>query len=168
MALVQNGQRDAFAELFARHKDPLWAFLVRRSGDPEAAADLYQESFLRVWRSAPTYNRDQPFKPWLYRVAINAARDRFRRSKREPEVVDVESIEASGVLAPEIPPTDLEKAIKSLPDALREAFVLGAVLGMDHNEVAGVLEITPDNARARISRARARLRELLVPAKGEA
>jgi RNA polymerase sigma-70 factor (ECF subfamily) len=100
-------------------------------------------------------------------VAINAARDRFRRSKREPEVVEVESIETSSALPPELPPTDLEKAINGLPGQLREAFVLGAVLGMDHNEVAGILEITPDNARARISRARVRLRELLA-VKGEA
>jgi RNA polymerase sigma-70 factor (ECF subfamily) len=56
---------------------------------------------------------------------------------------------------------DLEQAIGALPENLREAFLLGVVEGFDHREVAGQLEISPDNARARISRARARLRELL-------
>jgi RNA polymerase sigma-70 factor (ECF subfamily) len=56
---------------------------------------------------------------------------------------------------------DLEAAIGSLPENLREAFLLGAVEGFDHREVAAQLEISPDNARARISRARARLREIL-------
>ena len=55
----------------------------------------------------------------------------------------------------------LERALAQLPENLRDAFMLTAVLGMDHNEVAAALDISPDNARARVSRARTRLRELL-------
>jgi RNA polymerase sigma-70 factor (ECF subfamily) len=56
---------------------------------------------------------------------------------------------------------DIHAAVAQLPDTLREAFLLGAVQGFDHNEVAQALDITPSNARARISRARAQLREAL-------
>lgn len=167
MVLVQRGRQDAFEALFARHRDPLWGFLVRKTGDRDGAADVYQEAFLRVWKSAHTYREGQSFKPWLYRIALNTARDRWRRTQREPDTVALDP-ELRGRRRDPMSGRDLERAIAALPDTLREAFLLGAVQGMDHNEVAAALDITPSNARARISRARSRLRAALAESGEEA
>ena len=162
MVLVQQSDRAAYAELFGRYQAPIWSFLVRRTGDTEAASELFQEAFLRVWRSAATWHPDQRFKPWVFRVASNVCRDRHRSQQREVETVEID-VERSGPTRSHDPiaTVDLERALATLPDNLREAFLLGAVHGLDHNEVATVLDITPANARARISRARARLRDVL-------
>ena len=162
MELVQAGNKDAFGALFARYRGPVWSWLARRTGDRELSAELYQESFMRVWRSAHTYRRGQPVKPWVYRIAGNVARDRFRREQRRVDTVEIDSERATTEQPHPMSGVDLERAIASLPDTLREAFLLGAVHGMDHNEVAEALDITPANARRRISRARAQLREMLA------
>jgi RNA polymerase sigma-70 factor (ECF subfamily) len=163
MERVQQGDRAAYHDLFARYKAPIWSYLVRRTGDQEVSSELFQETFLRVWRSAATYHRGSPVKPWVYRVASNLARDRYRSSTREVETTELDEGYDGMQMADPIGTVDLERAIGELPQTLRSAFVLGAVHGMDHREVAEVLGISPDNARARISRARRQLRTILAP-----
>lgn len=159
MQRVQSGDAAAYRALFDRHHERIYACLVRRCGDRQAAADLYQETWLRVYRSRHTWSPDRPFRPWLFGIAINAARDHARKVRRLPlhaEPVDLAS-------PPPRPDArlHLEDAIAELPDTLRDAFLLGVVEGFDHNEVAETLGITPANARARMSRARAWLRDRL-------
>ena len=162
MDAVRDGSEDAYGTLFERYRAPLYAFSLRMTRDPEAAADAFQEAFLRVHRARATWSgHDGSFRAWLYRIAANSIRDRARANARRPEVLDA-APETSGQGSP----TDriaLERALAAIPDPLREAFLLGAVAGLDHNEVAQALGISPDNARARISRARAALREQLEP-----
>src|SRR5690606_27128446 len=124
MVLAQQGDRGAYTELFDRWQARIWSCLRRRPRDRELAADLYQETFLRVWRSAATFKAGQPFRPWLFRVTANIARDRFRRQQRMVATADVE-VERVGTY--EEQPTEalhLERAIEALPDTLREAFLL--------------------------------------------
>jgi RNA polymerase sigma-70 factor (ECF subfamily) len=136
MERVAAGDAAAFSVLFARHEAPVYRFLLRRTDSAEAAGDLYQETFLRIYRARAAYRRGAPFRPWLYGIALNAARDAVRKQRRSPLTV--------------------------VPDeGLRDAFLLGAVEGLDHNEVAEILAISPANARARISRGRVWLREAL-------
>lgn len=172
MLLVQAGKKDAFGALFARYRAPVWSWLARKTGDRELSAELYQEAFLRVWRSANTYKPGQPVKPWIYRIAANVARDRFRKEKRRVDTTELDEQRGGETFwrpsestvrgsADPLSGLDLERAIQELPDTLREAFLLGAVQGLDHNELAQALDITPANARRRVSRARARLREIL-------
>lgn len=167
MILVQQGDQGAYGELFARWKGPMWSFLMRKTRRQELASDLFQEVFLRVWRSAGTFREGQPFRPWLYRVATNVARDRFRAETRTVDLAQVE-LERLGTRLDPIGGVDLERAIAALPETLRSAFVLGAVHGLDHREVGEALGITPANARARISRARAMLRNTLAQWQEEA
>ena len=161
MQLVQQGDRQAFGALFERYQTPIWGYLVRKTGDRELSSELYQEVFLRVWKSSHTFREGQPFKPWIYRVATNLSRDRFRQATREVDTVELDTERAGKPLDP-ISGVDLERAIAGLSDTLREAFVLGAIHGLDHNEVADALDISPANARARISRARVHLRAFLA------
>ncbi len=163
MASVQQGSTDAFATLFARHRAPLYGYLLRMTRRPELADEVFQETFLSVHRARATWSDTEgSFRSWLYRIATNARRDSARRTARRPEVLGEvpEAIFHST-------PTDgiaLERALAALPESLRDAFLLGGVHGFDHNEIAAALHITPDNARARVSRARIRLREFLEEA----
>jgi RNA polymerase sigma-70 factor (ECF subfamily) len=163
MERVAAGDQAAFAVLYDRYRAPVWSFLLRHTGGAQAAAEVYQEAFLRVWRSAGTFRQGLAVRPWLWRVVSNTARDRHRRAQRQVQTVDVELELVHGPAHHPIDTADLEAAIGALPDNLREAFLLGAVQGMDHLEVAAALDISPANARARVSRARARLRAALRP-----
>lgn len=164
MSLVQQAEpvraAVAYQQLFERHQHRVYGFLLRRTSDPEVAAELFQETFLSVHRARNTWQAGRRFRPWLFSIAANAGRDAARRDRRTPPTDD---------LLPDSAVThdhksirlDLGRALAELPDTLRDAFLLGAVEGMDHNEVAEALDITPANARARLSRARAWLRDRL-------
>lgn len=165
MLRVQTGDAAAFDALFVRYQNPLWSFLIRRTRDEQSSSELFQEVFLKVWRAAGTFRPEYKVRPWLYRIAVNAMRDRYRASQRELEVDDSASVEDVGT-APlrTLDRMALESAIAQLPPAYQEAFLLGVVHGLDHNELADALNISPANARARVSRARSRLRALLSEA----
>ncbi len=160
MVLVQRGDADAFATLFARHRSPLYGYILRLARRPELADEVFQDAFLSVHRASATWSAAAgTFRSWLYRIATNALRDAQRKSARRPEILDDELVIAVRDSPGER--LDLERALAELPDNLRDAFLLASLSGLDHNEIASVLDISPDNARARVSRARARLRELL-------
>jgi RNA polymerase sigma factor (sigma-70 family) len=160
MDAVREGSEAAYGALFERHRAALYGYALRMTRQPAAADDVFQETFLRVHRARSTWtSHEGSFRSWLFRIATNTVRDRVRQAARRPE-------ELGSSWEPFYHPNharriELERALGQLPDTLREAFVLTAVLGMDHNEVAAALDITPENARARVSRARARLRELV-------
>lgn len=160
MELVQKGDESAFAALFTRHKSPIYGYVLRMVRRPEIADEVFQDTFLSVHRARMTWSGlGGSFRAWLYRIATNAVRDRARRAARRPEVLSDD-----WELSHREWPADriaIERALAELPENLRDAFVLGAVQGLDHQELATALYITPDNARARLSRARQRLRELL-------
>lgn len=160
MLAVQAGDPDAYTELFARYRAPIYGYALRLTRQPELAEDVFQDTFLNVHRARAAWSPSLgTFRAWLYRIATNAAHDRARRSQRRPEVLTDDVVLTH--LDPQNERIDLERAVAALPDTLREAFMLGVVEGLDHQEVAAALEISPDNARARITRARSRLRELL-------
>ncbi|MBM4366385.1 MAG: sigma-70 family RNA polymerase sigma factor [Deltaproteobacteria bacterium] len=160
MDAVRDGSEDAYGALFERYRAPLYGFSMRMTRHRETADDVFQETFLRVYRARSTWShQDGSFRSWLFRIAVNTIRDRARAAARRPEVLG-DDWEPAYQGAPD-DRIALERALAALPDNLRDAFLLGAVAGLDHNEVAGALGVSPDNARARISRARSRLRELL-------
>ncbi len=162
MDAVREGSEDAYVTLFTRHRTSIYGYALRMTRRREVADDIFQETFLRVHRARATWSNHQgTFRSWLFRIATNVIRDLARSVARRPEVLG-ESWEPSTFPAP-ADRMGLERALGGLPDSLRDAFVLAVVVGMDHNEVASALEISPDNARARVSRARARLREILEP-----
>ena len=161
MHLVQTGDGQAYQLLFTRYKDPVWSYIFRRVRDQQTASDLYQEVFLRVWRFAKSFKTGQKVRPWVYRIASNVIKDRYRKTTREVTTTNLDDVVPKGRLHDPIATRDLEDAIAQLPESLKEAFVLGAVHGLDHKEVAEALDISPANARARVSRARVKLRELL-------
>lgn len=160
MRAVQAGKRAAYTTLFMRYQAAIYGYALRMTRRKELAEEVFQDTFLSVHRARGSFDpRMGSFRSWLYRIATNTLRDRARSAARRPEV---EVAEWDG--ASQSPPESklmLERALAALPEPLRDAFLLGVVGGLDHNEIATALGITPDNARARLSRARLKLRETL-------
>ena len=160
MLSVMNGDRAAYNALFDRHTGSVWSFIRRLCVVNSTAEEAFQETWLKVFRARHTFKVGAKFRSWLFTIAANTSRDLRRREARRIETVEL-------VTEPSAPTKKLGDeatilaAIDQLSDTLREPFILGAIQGFDHNEIAEVLSITPDNARARVSRARAALREKL-------
>ena len=161
MLRVQDGDQSAYRELFERHHARVYGYLLRRMQDRQVADGLVQETFLSVYRARHTWKADRPFRPWLFTIASNAARDHLRRVQRRPETVSEDVVQSFSPT--NVTRLHLERAIAGMPGVLRDAFILGVVEGFDHREVAHQLQISPANARARISRGRAWLRSRLHP-----
>ncbi len=164
MQHFQAGDRTAFDTLFARHVAPVRAYLARSSGSAAAADDLTQQTFLSLVRAQDRYRPSLRFKPWLYAIATNAARDWRRRQH--------ERVSATGEL-PDSPaegtePRDLglERAVRtaldSLPDAQREAILLHRFEGLSFAEIAELAQVTESAVKVRAHRGYERLRSLLA------
>lgn len=157
MLRAQAGDERSYEVLFERHSRAVLG-LLRRSGEPpERAAELFQDTWLKVYRGRATYQPGQRFRSWLFGIALNTRRDAARRAGRSIRESEEDVNLPSPRTSPDLKLT-LDAAIESLPEPLREAFLLGVVYGLDHNELAAQLGVSPDNARARVSRARAALR----------
>ena len=160
MLRVQQGDNESYNTLFERHHRSIYGYLLRQAREQTRAEEVFQETWLKVHRSRSTYRPGQPFRPWLFRIAANTHRDVLRQGQRQVPLIDTER-EPTPVREKPLLRMHIEDAIASLPDHLREAFLLGPVQGFGHRELAQLLDISPDNARARISRARSALRNLL-------
>lgn len=83
------GHPEAFAELFRRHQDRMWAVALRTTGDREMAADAVQEAFLSAFRKAGSFRGDSQVTTWLHRIVINTCLDRLRRIRPTTDLDDV-------------------------------------------------------------------------------
>jgi RNA polymerase sigma-70 factor (ECF subfamily) len=161
-----QGEEAAFSELFARHASRLQGALRRMVGP--AADDVLQTTFLSIVRARGRYQRGAPFRPWLYTVAVNAARDHLRRHHREePHTTDTLP-ETAAEPAP-LPDPGLsrrvEAALALLPESQREAIVLHRFEGFSFREIAELLGVTETAVKVRAHRGYERLRVLLASEK---
>ncbi|MCC6738566.1 MAG: sigma-70 family RNA polymerase sigma factor [Planctomycetia bacterium] len=155
---AQGGDRTAFETLVLRYLGPARAFCAKLLRDPVLAEDACQEGFLKAWRGLPGFRGDAKFRTWLWRILFNAAQD-LRRPRleaigeREFEAVPDRDVAAEDAVAREI---------AALPARQREVLLMRAELGLDLEEIAGVLGITYEAAKASLSLARNRLKERLT------
>ncbi|HEX2619856.1 MAG TPA: RNA polymerase sigma factor, partial [Phototrophicaceae bacterium] len=167
---VQRGDKQKLTELVARHHSPLVGYLYRMTGgDRTLAEDLAQETFLRVLRGIQQYQHPRPFKPWLYALATNLARDHYKRAETRRTLPMAESL--SQRLEAEEQPEDalladdetrqVMAALATLPDFQREIVVLRYYQGLSHAEIAETLNIPTGTVKSRLSNGLNRLRELL-------
>ena len=158
-----GGETAAFDTLFARHGGRVNAFLRRMVG-PAAADDLTQATFLSVVRSRDRFQRGARFRPWLYAIAGNAARDHVRRARFEQPSDSGELPEQ--VTAPPLPDPALERAVHralaALPPAQREAIVLHRFEGLSFGEIAETLGLSESAVKVRAHRGYVQLRILLA------
>lgn len=173
--LVQRhryGDDSAFEAIYHRYGEMVYNLALRLSGDPEDAADLTQEAFLKIHRHLSGFRGRSSLRTWIYRVAINCCRSRYRRQRvwqgrlvlvredgleqlpdgrRDPEERAI--AHRTGEM--------VEEALESLPGIFREAVFLRDIEGLTYDEIAQVLNLRIGTVRSRIARGRDRLRELL-------
>jgi RNA polymerase sigma-70 factor (ECF subfamily) len=159
---------DAFAIIVDDHSAALLAQARRKLGSEGAAEDVVQETFERALRGIHRVGMSGEYRlgGWLSQILTNVIRDHQRRLYREWEaalasVADVSpEPDVSEQVGDPVVAAQLEEAVQSLPANQRAAFVMHAVDGLAYADVARELNITEDNARARVSRSRGQLRRV--------
>ncbi len=173
---AQGGEIAAFNTLVIRHQNAAYSLAMRFLRSREAAEDVTQEAFVRAWRAIDTFRGDR-FRSWLLRIVANAARDELRRRKRRPqrsldETWDDPDMASIDPVEPGLGPQEraeqtelrgvLERALAELPEEWRMVVLLSDVHGMSYEEVADAVDAPLGTVKSRLSRARARLRQLLI------
>jgi RNA polymerase sigma-70 factor (ECF subfamily) len=178
---LKSGDAAAFDSLVTKHSGDIFALLFRITQDAEEAGDLTQETFLHALKAIQKFRGEADLKTWLFRIAINESRNRFRWWKRRfrDKTVSIDAPIGDGsetalsetfssdsknpeenVLLRERENT-LRKALKDLPDIFREVIVLCDIEGFSYEEIAKILEINLGTVKSRIARGRDELRKKL-------
>lgn len=162
----QRGDPTAFEEIVRSWQTPVGRFLTRMIGCAEAAEDLSQEVFLRVYRSRESYSENGSFRYWIYQIALNVTRDAKRRERIRPKSIELHEGEAPG--SP--PAVELQRkeladavnhAISELPGSLREVLVLRHYEEMSFADMSRLLKTPASTLKSRFATALARVGEWL-------
>jgi RNA polymerase sigma-70 factor (ECF subfamily) len=162
---LEDGDRDALSRVFDRHYDEVFAFTSRMLGDPHAAADATQETFLRVLRYGSSFGGRSSFRTWLLQVARNVCLDHIDERRRRREGDDaIPPVEAAGPEAIADPRLRLVRAaVDALPPTRRDVLVLRRFHGLSYAEIGELCGISEGAARVRAHRALTQLRDELAP-----
>ncbi len=178
---VRRGERHAFDLLVIKYQRKIMRLLARMIHEPAEIEDVAQETFIKAYRALPQFRGDSAFYTWLYRIAINTARNWQAASFRRPATVAVfenedgetfDQIESlsdhstpESVLASRQIAQTVTEAIEALPEDLRTAIVLREIEGMSYEDIASTMQCPIGTVRSRIFRAReaiaARLRPIM-------
>jgi RNA polymerase sigma factor (sigma-70 family) len=162
MGRFVEGDEKAFDALFARHAPLVRAYLFRITGNGASADELTQATFLSLVKARGRFMKDAAFKPWLYAIATNAARDLHRR--RRPEELAAEPPVQEAV-APVMRDAGLERQVREallkLPEAQRAAIVMHRFDGLSFAEIAAAEGVSEGAVKVRAHRGYEKLRELL-------
>jgi RNA polymerase sigma-70 factor (ECF subfamily) len=163
-----RGEAAAFVEgLFAKHHAEIYAYLVRMLRDPELAADLTQDAFVKAYRAHGSLEKDENARAWLYQIAHRVALDELRRRRI------IRMVPWSGESRGAAPSTEhlamevrlsgpLERALARIPERQRAALLLAEVHDLTGLELAAALGVSHVAARAILTRARESLRRALA------
>ena len=168
---ARDGDERAYRELYDAHVDRIYRLVHRMAGEEELARDFTQEAFLRAFRRLDQFRGDAAFSTWLHSVAVSVAlnglRKVDRRRERERSLDDVAPI-AVRRSRPEPDLKDrLKAAVDALPDIYRTVFLMHDLEGYKHKEIAAAMDVAVGTSKARLFRAREKLRETLGEAMGE-
>jgi RNA polymerase sigma-70 factor (ECF subfamily) len=171
---MRRGDPTCLGGFFEAWGDRIYRLSLRLTGNPAAAEDVVQETFLKLMAGAEKIEGRSRLSTWLYRVAYNASIDRLRDQKRivpVPEEADDEAPPMPALLVDFLSPEEmledaetrraLDEAAAALPPSLRAAFLLRDVEGLSTAEAAEALSVTETNLKVRLHRARLLLRERL-------
>ena len=166
---VQQGDRSAFDLLVIKYQHRILKLIMRYVRDPSEAMDVAQDAFLKAYRAAPSFRGDSAFYTWLYRIAINTAKNHLvsmsrRAAQFEFDIQDQDQYEAlsklqeldtpEGLAMSEELRATVNRAINELPEDLRTAIMLREIEGMSYEEIAQTMECPVGTVRSRIFRAR--------------
>lgn len=169
-----DGSAEAFEQLVVTYQTPIYRLCLRMTGNPEDAADLTQESFLKAWRALDTFRFGSSFSTWLFRLASNTCLDHLRVQKRRPTLsltLQDEDGEEMMLDPPDTAPTPeeavvaseererLTRALEQLDPQQRQILTLRVVNDLTYTEIADILEVKEGTVKSRIARARDALRK---------
>jgi len=165
MRRVQGGDEASLGVLMNRWERPVKSVIARLVLNVCEADDLAQETFVHVWQHRLKFRPDAAFRPWIFSIAVNLARNRLRWWRRRPEVALDEWMETAGGNSGGAEPLEraeraaaVRDAIAALPSDLREAIVLSEYEQLSQSEIALAVGTTRKAVESRIARARERLR----------
>ena len=166
---VQKGDKGAFDLLVLKYQHKIVNLIMRYVRDPELSLDIAQEAFIKAYRALPRFRGDSAFYTWMYRIAVNTAKNHLAAQRRRPmdielDLQDPEQYDLHAklketdtpegvVLSNELQET-VERAIAALPEDLRTAIILRELEGMSYEEIAQTMECPVGTVRSRIFRAR--------------
>lgn len=175
---VQKGDKSAFDVLVLKYQNRIIQLVNRYVRDADEAMDVAQEAFLKAYRAIDRFRGDSAFYTWIYRIAINTAKNHLVASGRRPPGGDIDAQEAeqyegaAGLREYDTPErlllkdeiqASIAKAIDSLPDDLRTAITLRELEGMSYEEIAQTMDCPIGTVRSRIFRARDAIDTVLQP-----
>ena len=174
---VRHGDRSAFDLLVVKYQSRVASIIGRYVYDHQEVMDLTQETFIKAFRAIERFRGDSAFYTWLYRIAVNTAKNfleaRYRRPQSGADAADAENFEDGFRLRDDASPErllhrdqlqrELEAAIDALPEELRSAFLLREYDGLSYDDIAVILECPIGTVRSRIFRARESVDRRLGP-----
>lgn len=179
---AQQGDKRAFELLVSKYQRRLMRLLSRFIRDPAEAEDVAQEAFIKAYRALPGFRGESAFYTWLYRIAINAAKNYLvARGRRAPTTTEFDSDEAEAfedgeqlrdlntpenVLMSRQVAETVQRAMQQLPEELRTAITLREIEGLSYEEIAAAMNCPIGTVRSRIFRAREVIAEKLRPLLG--
>ncbi|WP_066112275.1 MULTISPECIES: RNA polymerase sigma factor [unclassified Blastomonas] len=173
VALALAGRQDAYRELLARYREPVYRFIRASTGEAQEALDLTQDTFIAAFAALDRYDRSRPLLTWLRRIALNKCRDWGRRRRLRAmlwrtapidtshDVID-DAIAADVLVADRAELFRVNAAIAQLPARLRETLILRTIEGLGQAETAEVLGISEKAVETRLYRARSKLTDMLA------
>lgn len=175
---AQKGDKAAFGMLVTKYQYKVVKLVARYVKDEDEAQDIAQEAFIKAYRGLANFRGDSAFYTWLYRIAINSAKNyTVSQNRKTPayaiDIEDAEYLESASsmkdlgtperhVLTSEVEDT-IYRAINELPEDLKTAITLREIEGMTYDEIAGVMECPIGTVRSRIFRARETIDKHLKP-----
>ena len=175
---VQKGDKRAFDLLVVKYQHKIMGLISRYIHDAAEVQDVAQEAFIKAYRALKNFRGDSQFYTWLYRIAVNTAKNHLVAQGRRPpnqdvEVEDAEHFEVSGSLKDTASPDRLLardqvqqvvfEAIEKLPDELRTAITLREMDGMSYEDIAEIMQCPIGTVRSRIFRAREAIDKAMTP-----
>ncbi|MCS6786670.1 MAG: RNA polymerase sigma factor RpoE [Thiobacillaceae bacterium] len=179
---VRQGDKRAFELLVEKYRRKIGRLLARMVRDPEEVQDIAQETFIKAYRALPQFRGDAAFYTWLYRIAVNTAKNYMTARNREMSTVsEVAGEEEEGgeerYAAPDIDTPEghllskqiayaVNEAVEALPEELRTAITLREIEGMSYEDIANFMGCPIGTVRSRIFRAREAIAAKLRPILG--
>ena len=175
---VQKGDKHAFNLLISKYQHRIISLVSRYVSDHSEAQDVAQESFIKAYRAISRFRGDSAFYTWLYRIAINTAKNYLVAQKRRPPASDIDAVDAEqydiesrlkekGTPENELMRDEIKRTvfdtIAALPDDLRTAIMLREMEGMSYEDIALTMDCPIGTVRSRIFRARDAIDEKLRP-----
>ncbi len=168
-----RGDADAFPDLMAAYRAPVWNYLVRCGVSLQLREDLFQDIFLKIHQSAPSYRAAWPLRPWIFTIAANTLRNHVRDRRRHRQFFAPDAPDGLPDPPDPRPRADesaviaetkawLDKAIMLLPFSQREVLVLVTLESLPLKEVAAILRVSQNTVKTRLRRARLKLADMLT------